>query len=76
MWADPKPNNCVSLQEAERSPVEVNTRRVDGFSVVNLLEPDGRVRRVFEPQLVRALDLSLPLRARCAVQAAESLCRD
>ena len=59
MRANPEPHDSIPFKNTECSPVEVHPGRVDGFSVVNLLESDGRMVRIVNPELVGSLDLRL-----------------
>jgi hypothetical protein len=46
MVADPEPGDLVIFHDADRSATTSDAKRIDGLSLVHLLEPKARVPRV------------------------------
>lgn len=66
-------HTTVSFKHSNGSPVEVDTRGVDGLRGMDFLEAKRGVGRVLAPELLRPLDLCLALRRGGSVELAKRL---
>ena len=61
MRAYPKPDKRVGFKYSHCSPIEIDANRVDGYTGMNLLEPERRVHRIVFPEAIRTPDTKLAL---------------
>ena len=55
VWANPKPDDICTTKNPDRSPIDVNSNRVDRQRGMNFLEPKRRVIWIRRPQPVRGI---------------------